>query len=141
VNKVDVDLRFGGQRIGRQARLLPMERLMHAAGPAAAIFLIGSLLLGITTFLAWDLHAPVMRDSSGGSRIVDDMGVFGRPGALVQLDAYQTDAYLAARVAQHRHDLLLCVGIGLLGLAVGSILIVRHEARDAPWRVNRPSRL
>lgn len=136
VDRVNLDTRFGGPRASHTGVLMRdwAQGLLQTARPALAIFLIGVVLLGLTAFLAWDLHTPVARDSAAGSRVVDELGMFGERGAIVKLNREQTEAYIAAQLARHRSDLLLCIGIGMLGLAVGSALIAWHEARERSWQ-------
>ncbi|MCL5961745.1 MAG: hypothetical protein M1358_20935, partial [Chloroflexi bacterium] len=144
VNNVNVDARFGGQfgtRAERAAERDWNERLIQAIKPALLIFLVGAILFGLTAFLAWDLHTPVARDSAQGSRIVDELGMFGKQNAIVELNKDQTDAYVAAQMTHHRGDMLLCLGIGILGLAVGSVGIAWHEAKELRWSPDRSARV
>lgn len=132
-----------GARFGERASAagVPLARgwsreLLRAVKPAMVIFLIGATLLALTAFLAWDLRPPVDRDRAGGSVVVDDLGLFGQPGAVVELNRQQTDAYIAAELDHHRGSLLLCIAVGSIGLAVGSLLIAWLGVKDQ-WSTSR----
>ena len=122
----ELGARFGGQPASASGVPLAhgwSRELLKAVKPAMVIFLVGAALLALTAFMAWDLRPPVTRDSAGGSVVVDDLGLFGQPGAVVELNRQQTDAYIAAELDHHRGSLLLCIAVGSIGLAVGSLLI------------------
>ena len=140
VDRVHVDVTYGSARGARATFVAAQDwraELARAIRPALAIFLIGMVLLGLTAAIAWNPYAPVVRDSGGGSRIVDDLGLFGQRGAIVLLSSDQTDAYVAAQREQHQRNLLLCVTIGALGLAVGSVLIAWNEILDSSRKATR----
>jgi len=133
MDRVSYDVRFGRPQAVPSAAVLVQDSrrsLADAARPALVIFLVGAVLLALTAALAWNYHVPVARDGAGGSRIVDELGLFAEPGAIVTLDRDQADAYISAWQAQRRRDLLLCIAVGGLGLAIGSVLIARLEWKE-----------
>ena len=137
VDRLNVDMTFGSAQRVRATTIATIDwrdGLVRAIKPALAIFVIGAVLLGLTAVAAWSFNVPIDRDDAGGSRVVDDLGLFGKRGAIVQLNRSQTDEYVAAKQAQRQQNLAICISVGALGLAIGSALIAWNEVTEKKKR-------